>query len=637
MQNPPGTVGVGKEAISFAEDISASADYVIDPSRTRQVIKGLGFEIQCDSIGSGNVGMPEEPIAIPHDLVPSERERLAREMLAGFRYCRLAGGLYWRGLDPEKKFLQPRWPEQLAELKELLDISGVDGVSFEYWSPAPFWKGNASYTGRFANDPANTLRCFAPGFENDRVYRGNTDRFLADFAQAVVTDIQSLEAAGIKVSMWGLQNEPANSGTKYSYCKYNNSAEYVKTYRAVAGAVRRHDPRILLFADTDDFPEFIGPGMSDSEVASLVDAYAVHNIGEPSENVRRTHERFRRELPPRPWFQNEYEYLRGGATPRRCLNTVQHIMNSFQLCENPTWFWLHALKPLKNAEASGFALGFWKSLIDKPTTAGADKLRRWPEGPEIEDLPEALHGLEMVSANRQNGDQPPAPFVFLVNQPVTVYLLAEDIDGLELDPEWELTTMTSSWKGGRDKIYKRPFDEGTVTVPTHGGRSGARAAAAHTVFVEPSAPATFEPQIGVNEPIQIRSQTLALERMAVSIKPGHWIFNPYNWHAVGGFVKRMPWDSVGLTVEEKAYDPDARILAFKRPDGKVSVVLSNRSPAERIFHVATGVDHSEWQGFRYTPDEGGKETMGVPLGLQPGPVLRVPLPPLAWEFWEQIA
>ena len=50
-------------------------------------------------IGSGNNGLPEAPIAVPHDLVPSERQRLADEMLKGFRYCRLAGGLYWRGLD----------------------------------------------------------------------------------------------------------------------------------------------------------------------------------------------------------------------------------------------------------------------------------------------------------------------------------------------------------------------------------------------------------------------------------------------------------------------------------------------------------------------------------------------------------
>jgi hypothetical protein len=80
--------------------ILQARDFTIVPSATKQTITGIGFEIQSDSIGSGNHGLPEEPIAIPHDLIPAERERLAKEMLRGFRYCRLAGGLYWRGLDP---------------------------------------------------------------------------------------------------------------------------------------------------------------------------------------------------------------------------------------------------------------------------------------------------------------------------------------------------------------------------------------------------------------------------------------------------------------------------------------------------------------------------------------------------------
>ena len=55
------------------------------------------------------------------------------------------------------------------------------------------------------------------------------------------------------------------------------------------------------------------------------------------------------------------------------------------------------------------------------------------------------------------------------------------------------------------------------------------------------------------------------------MKPGHWIFNPYNWNAVGSFVKRMPWDSVAVDVTEANYDPDARVFAFKRPNGKLTV------------------------------------------------------------------
>ena len=92
----------------------AESRFTIHPDRPKQEIWGFGFEIQSDSIGSGNVGLPDAPTSVPHDLVPSERQRFYQEMLKGFRYCRLAGGLYWRGLDPEKKFMQGRWPSRMA-------------------------------------------------------------------------------------------------------------------------------------------------------------------------------------------------------------------------------------------------------------------------------------------------------------------------------------------------------------------------------------------------------------------------------------------------------------------------------------------------------------------------------------------
>ena len=613
---------------------ASGAAYTVHPDKPKQVIKGIGFEIQSDSIGSGNQGLPEEPIAVPHDLVPAERERLAKEMLKGFRYCRIAGGLYWRGLDKEGKFLQPRWPEQLQELRQLLDAAGVEGASFEYWSPAPYWKGNRSYVAEPGKDgrARNQLRCFSPGFAQDPLYKGDTDRFLADFANAVVADIRTLQAAGIKVSMWGLQNEPNVNHSIYSTCEYPTSAQYVKAYRAVAGAIRKHDPKILLFADTEGgYPKKIGPAMKDPEVAALVDAYAVHIVGSPCETPRQVHAKITASLPPRPWFQNEYEYLTGGATPDRCLNTVQHIMNSFQLADNPTWFWIHVLKPLKNAEASGYSLGFWKSLIEKPKNASAEQFRRWPEGPEVTQLPEALKKLEMVSAKLKD---PAIGYTFIVNQPVTVYLLAAS-DGPPLGAEWKKTEMTAAWDGGKDVVYQRAFPKGSVNIPAPVRNQPGGAKVPHLAFVEPSAAATFKAQIGINLPIQIRSETLALERRAAGIEPGHWVFNPHNWNAVGSFVRHMPWDCIGLQVDEAAYDPAGRIFAFKRPDGKVTIVVSNRSAMEKTFEIATGLDKAAWKGFRYTPDEAGENTLGVPAGQQTGAALKPVLPPQSWEFWEQ--
>lgn len=162
-------------------DPAGPGTYRVDlsPAGKRQTIWGVGFEIQSDSIGSGNNGMPGDgklvcrvrvhrikctfvahahpctshhcavlirvvyvccgchacvvactcmgactsrarsvaqsalldrnalsqvpdsdptTTSAPHDLTPSERVRLATEMLTGFRWCRLALGLYLRGL-----------------------------------------------------------------------------------------------------------------------------------------------------------------------------------------------------------------------------------------------------------------------------------------------------------------------------------------------------------------------------------------------------------------------------------------------------------------------------------------------------------------------------------------------------------
>lgn len=616
--------------------LRATQVYRLHPDESRQTIWGLGFEIQSDSIGSGNQGLPVDRIAVPHDLTEAERARLADEMLKGFRYCRLAGGLYWRGLDPTKRFLRPRWPDQLQELRTLLDRADVEGVTFEYWSPAPFWKANGRYVARSPKDAENVLRCFGPDFANDPIYHGDVDRFLSDFADAVVTDIATLQDASIPVKMWGLQNEPWIGGTAYSSCLYPDAASYIRTYRAVASAIREAYPDILLFGDTEPkFPDKIAAGMSDPDFAALVDAYVVHIIGHPSDEVREIDARIRAELPARPWFQNEYEYLSGGATPERCLNTVQHIMDSFQLAQTPTWFWIHALKPFKNAEASGFSLGFWKSLEEPSETVVDETFRRWSDGPAFTALPAKFRTWETITAVRGDPAQPGRPYHFLVNQTAMLHLLVEERGEYTPGPEWTATDEAVAWKGGVDRVYQRTVEAGRVDIPAHTGNLDGRFGAPHAVFIEPSDPASFKAMSGVNTPIRIRSQYLEIMRAAAAMKPGHWIYNHYNWNAVGSFVKRMPWDSVAIALDETGYDPDARIFAFRKPNGKLTVVVSNRTGHERDFEIETGLPSATWRGYRYTPEDAGAGTLGVAIGDQAGPHLHPTLPDLSWEFWEQ--
>ncbi len=603
--------------------VALAADPVaitVHANQPRQVITGIGFEIQSDSIGSGNRGLPEEPIAIPHDLVPSERERLAKEMLSGFRYCRLAGGLYWRGLDEEQQRLRPRWPEQLQDLKHVLDTAGVEGLSFEYWSPAPFWKSNRAYQG-------GTLRCFDKDFADDPVYRGDQTRFLADFARAVVDDIGTLQSAGLRVSMFGLQNEPNVGHGLYSTCRYPTPEAYVAAYRVVAGAIRQAYPAIQLFACTGhNFPKYIAPGMADPAVAALVDAYAVHIVGSPSTKPMQVHTEITAKLPPRPWFQNEYEDLTGGATPDRCLNTVEHLLNSFQLAGNPTWFWLHALKPFGNAEASGFALGFWRSRLHPEIEQTPSLPQRWHRGPFFTSLPPSLADLEVVTAPRRKGTDPGPSYEIIVNIPVTAYMVAP-----KASAKWTATTMVAAWKDGQDPVWSRSYRAGPIVV-----RATDPGTPPSALFLEPAGPGKLRVDIGLNSPAVIRSVYQAMERQAAAVEPGHWVTNPWNFHAVGSFAKRLPWDSTVLTTDEGPTLAKARHLVVRRPDGRLTVVVANRSADDpQTFRIATGITGGTWKGWRYTPDEAGPDTRGVPIGSVTGAILEPVLPPRSWEFWDQ--
>lgn len=620
--------------LGIASPAAADPVYEIFPAQKKQTVLGLGFEIQSDSIGSGNNGLPDAAIGVPHDLVPSERERLAREMLSGFRYLRLAGGLYWRGLDAEGRQLRPRWPEQLAELKTLVDQAGIDGLSFEYWSPPPYWKANRSYIGTGPTDPENTLRPFGAGFAADPDYKGDRARFFGDFAEAVVADIRTLEAAGLKVSMFGMQNEPWVSNNTYSANRYPGSADYLAAFRPVAAAVRRHDPKILILADTnEEFPAYVGPGMSDPATAALVDAYVVHTIGHDSATVADVDARIRKELPPKPWFQNEYEYLTGGATPPRTLNTVQHIMNSFQIGENPTWFWLHALKPAGNAEASGYALGFWNSKVAPLDVKASAAAPRWHGGPPLPALPADLAKREMVYARPGATDRPGLAYSFFVDRPARVTLLVEDRGGFR--PAGWADTGRTLLRGERiDRLFTRDVAAGKVEIPAHMGRDAQDYGPPHVAFVEAVDDNPLHIEIGVNTPTYILSQTREIEKLTRDIAPGHWVANDLNWNAVGSFTKRMPWDSVVLEARTANNDEDARLLVFEKPGGKRTIVLSNRHTAPVTFTIDTNLG-SQWRGFRYTPRDAGKGMTGVPVGDAVGELIKMSIPAQTWEFWEE--
>ena len=617
------------------------AKFTIYPERPQQEVWGMGFEIQSDSIGSGNQGLPEAKTSVPHDLTPSELDRFANDMLRGFRYCRIAGGLYWRGTDSDGKHLSPRWPEQLDEVREMMNAAGVESVSFEYWSPTPYWKANNGYTKQAKGE--NILRCFGKNFDNDPVYHGDVNQFLEDFSSALVKDVQTLEEAGFTIDQWGLQNEPWVS-QNYSSCRYTKE-QYGKVFKAVAPRIREHNPDIKILADTMwSTPQYIAPVMK-TKYAKYVDALVVHAIGDDSklvpQNFKNARRVIRQEL---PLFQNEYEYLQGPASAARCHNTVQNIMNWYQLAESPTWYWIHPLKPFKNAEASGYSLGFWmpsdpeygKEIASNATHSFGN---RTADRYQLNEVSEELIGTYCVSVDRGNGNKPGQAFEFTISNRCEVFLLVHERGECKLPEGWEETELVSRWEGSyTDRVYRRVFEPGVVQVPSHTGRlDNGFYGVPHAALVRDISGSPVVVQIS-DKPKDGKVSEIGkstVKNLAADLKPGHWIYNDYNWHSVVGFLKHMPWNSTVVKIKEENFDHDMRVLAFKRPDGKLVLVLSNRCWNDFTFDIDCGLDIATFKGYRYTPDEAGENFLGTPIGSLTGKNISPTVPDMAWEFWIQ--
>ena len=440
--------------------------YTVRVDLPRQTILGLGVEIQSDSIGSGNVGLPEKASGVPHDLTLSERTRFYNELLKGFRYVRLAMGLYLRGLTPDRQNIVERYPGQMNELREMIQKSGLEGAAVEYWSPAPYWKSSDSFIG-------GSLK---------RV----DDMFLSDFSDAVVRDLDYLTDNGIPVKMFSLQNEPKYSYNKtYSYTPYTDE-QYYAAFRHVAPKVRAKYPNLLIHNDSQRGQNGIGSALIQADPATLsyVDAWTWHRIGADSTEQITSRLMFNSRTFGKPVFNNEFEYLSGGTSVYRMLNTAQSIMNWLTFENSPTWFWLHALKPTYNQESEGYGLGLW-----------------------------------------------------------------------------------------------RPHDDNDYSKYSH-------------------------------------------------IDQGHFDFIKTNWHAVAGFLKYLPWNSVRLHVDEGVMSANHRIMAWRSPAGKLAVALTNRTSTPYTFDIGLVGSSRRFAGHRYDA-----ALANAPLGSTEGTSLRVTVPSYSIEFW----
>ena len=335
-----------------------SGTYTVRADKPQQIIRGLGFEIQSDSIGSGNQGMPSEVVAVPHDLTPSEKTRFYTQMLHGFRYSRLALGLYLRGLDAEQKHIIERYPGQMDDLHTMQEVSGIEGFDVEYWSPAPYWKANKSYYG-------GTIASTTP-------------EFVSAFSDAMVQDLRYLDAHGLRVVQWGLQNEPGvglqaksavahasgSAAQAYATCSYSPE-DYFTVLRATAPKVRALLPDVQIQAPSWDGPsgKYAAEIRKDPALTKNIDSWTWHQIGHDSNDPIDLRAKYLDGADGKPVYENEFEYqpwAKNLTVDQYFMNTGQSLMNWMVFENSPVWYWLHALKPVTNMEATGYALGFWR-------------------------------------------------------------------------------------------------------------------------------------------------------------------------------------------------------------------------------------------------------------------------------------
>ncbi len=90
-----------------------------------------------------------------------------------------------------------------------------------------------------------------------------------------------------------------------------------------------------------------------------------------------------------------------------------------------------------------------------------------------------------------------------------------------------------------------------------------------------------------------------------------------------------------MDVTEEVYDNDLRILAFRRPNGKLSIVLSNRSFGPHTSTSIRAGNGATFNGYRYTPNDAGADCRGVELPALTGRIISPKLDDLSWEFWEE--
>ncbi|MEO6924261.1 MAG: hypothetical protein ABI142_10580, partial [Bryocella sp.] len=140
--------------------------------------------------------------------------------------------------------------------------------------------------------------------------------------------------------------------------------DYAETLKFTAPKLHALMPELQIHVNSWDGPsgKYAAEIRKDPALLQQVDAWTWHQVGENANKQIDQRELYMRGAGNKPVYSNEFEYqpadLKKIESP--FMNTGQSLMNWMVFENSPTWFWLHALKPVTNLEATGYALGFWR-------------------------------------------------------------------------------------------------------------------------------------------------------------------------------------------------------------------------------------------------------------------------------------
>ena len=112
------------------------------------------------------------------------------------------------------------------------------------------------------------------------------------------------------------------------------------------------------------------------------------------------------------------------------------------------------------------------------------------------------------------------------------------------------------------------------------------------------------------------------------VSKGHFGDIPTNWHAIAGFLRHMPWNSVRYHVDEGVLSGNHRIMAWRSPAGKLAIALTNRTTTSHTFDIGVVGNARQFTGYRYD----ALQSTAV-VGTAAGTALRVVVPSYSIEFW----